>query len=343
MSGITSSTAELVKKAVWYMQKHPTLTTALAMQLAGFSEEDYANSSKQRMVRRHLPGKGKRKMKELLSSDSSGTLNGTTVPREVVVDCSPVTDPTTTDESFFTATEPESPPNKMNRCNSKQMQDKRRKELKRREKRKAAHKSGTTLYADQLSLGPDGMSVRQCAESNKKRNGGIGPSPSALHHYVVKLGKIGTSPLKKMAIDERALHLWNNTKEGSKLRVKDVEDLLAWHKVKKVGDMSKDEKFKAWEEIARKGTVPPKCDRWTDEDEMALIESARMDLGVADTALGRLRARKKADFVRTARKFTPEEWDAMCAARNLDMAADQVDNDANVGGKVGDDVGNEGR
>jgi len=146
-----------------------------------------------------------------------------------------------------------------------------------------------------------------------------------------------------MAIEERALHLWNNTKEGSKLRVKDVEDLLAWHKVKKVGDMSKDEKFKAWEEIARKGTVPPKCDRWTDEDEMALIESARMDLGVADTALGRLRARKKADFVRTARKFTPEEWDAMCAARNLDMAADQVDNDANVGGDVGDDVGNEDR
>jgi len=136
MSGITSSTAELVKKAVWYMQKHPTLTTALAMQLAGFSEEDYANSSKQRMVRRHLPGKGKRKMKELLSSDSSGTLNGTTVPREVVVDCSPVTDPTTTDESFFTATEPESSPDKMNRCNSKQMQDKRRKELKRRGKRR---------------------------------------------------------------------------------------------------------------------------------------------------------------------------------------------------------------
>ncbi len=32
---------------------------------------------------------------------------------------------------------------------------------------------------------------------------------------------------------------------------KSIEDLLAcWHKVKKDGDMSKDEKFKAWEEIA---------------------------------------------------------------------------------------------
>ncbi len=48
-------------------------------------------------------------------------------------------------------------------------------------------------------------------------------------------------------------------------------------------------------------------------------------------------------FVRNARKFTPEEWDAMCAARNLDMVADQVDNDANVGGDVGDDVGNKDR
>ena len=65
--------------------------------------------------------------------------------------------------------------------------------------------------------------------------------------------------------------------------------------VKKVGDM-----FKAWEEIAPKGTVLPKCDQWNNEDEMALIESAWMDLGVADTALGRLRTRKKADFVRTA-------------------------------------------
>ena len=37
---------------------------------------------------------------------------------------------------------------------------------------------------------------------------------------------------------------------------------------------------------------------------------------------------------------TPEEWDAMCAARNIDMLADQVDNEANVGGDVGDDVGN---
>ena len=176
-------------------------------------------------------------MKELLSSDSSGTLNGTTVPREVVVDCSPVTDPTTTDESFFTATEPELPPDKMNRCNSKQMQDKRRKELKRRKKRKAVHKSGTTLYADQLSLGPDGMSVRQCAEINKKK-------------WWNRSKPVNTSPLHCQA--------WKNlskrgTKEGSKLRVKDVEDLLAWHKVKKVGDMSKDESLRPGRRLLERG------------------------------------------------------------------------------------------
>ncbi len=35
-----------------------------------------------------------------------------------------------------------------------------------------------------------------------------------------------------------------------------------------------------------------------------------------------------------------EVWDTMCVARNLDMAADQVENEANAGGDVGDDVGN---
>ena len=33
----------------------------------------------------------------------------------------------------------------------------------------------------------------------------------------------------------------------------------------------------------------------------------------------------------------------MCAARNLDMAADQVDNEASIGSDVGNDVGNEDR
>ncbi len=99
--------------------------------------------------------------------------------------------------------------------------------------------------------------------------------------------------------------------------MKDVEDLLAWHKVKNVSKMTKEAKYEAWEKIAQKGTMPPKCDPWTDEDERHLLEASRMDLDVADTALGHLQARKKMDFVQTALKFTQEEWDAMCASRNI--------------------------
>ncbi len=66
-----------------------------------------------------------------------------------------------------------------------------------------------------------------------------------------------------------------------------------------------------------------------------------MDLDAADTALGRLQTKKKMDFIRTARKFTQEEWDAMCASRNVDTAADQVDNEANVSNDVGDNIDND--
>ena len=65
-----------------------------------------------------------------------------------------------------------------------------------------------------------------------------------------------------------------------------------------------------------------------------------MDLDAADTALGRLQTKKKMDFIQTARKFTQEEWDTICASRNVDTAADQVDNEANVSNDVGDNIDN---
>ena len=65
-----------------------------------------------------------------------------------------------------------------------------------------------------------------------------------------------------------------------------------------------------------------------------------MDLDVANTAHGRLQTRKKMDFILTARKFTQEEWDAMCASRNVDTA-DQVDNEANVSNDIGDNIDND--
>jgi hypothetical protein len=46
----------------------------------------------------------------------------------------------------------------------------------------------------------------------------------------------------------------------------------------------------------------------------------RTDLEIGDTALGRLQAKKKKDFIKTARKFTPEEWAETTEARSLSSA-----------------------
>jgi hypothetical protein len=45
--------SEHINPAVGIMKSHPTLTAAMAMQLAGFSEEDYSkyNRTRQRMKR----------------------------------------------------------------------------------------------------------------------------------------------------------------------------------------------------------------------------------------------------------------------------------------------------
>ena len=40
-------------------------------------------------------------------------------------------------------------------------------------------------------------------------------------------------------------------------------------------------------------------------------------------------------------QYVTEEWDAMCASRNVDTAADQVDNEANVSNDVGDNIDND--
>ena len=194
MSRITSSTAELVEKAVGYMQKHPTLRTSLAMKRAGFSEEDQANPSKQRLVQRHLPGKAKRKMQAQLSSNSSnmGSIIGKTVPGggfvKYSLSPSPVTNfsnPTESDDAAAAASLEDSPPAKRFRLTSRQMQEKRAQELKKRELLKKVHKWATSLFAE------GGKSARECHELAKKRFKGVAPSKTTIHHYVGKSNGFG--------------------------------------------------------------------------------------------------------------------------------------------------------
>ena len=63
--------SEHINAAAGIMKNHPTLTAAMAMQLAGFSEEDCSNPSLHVLVRRRLPGRGKRAYKKTLPTLSA--------------------------------------------------------------------------------------------------------------------------------------------------------------------------------------------------------------------------------------------------------------------------------
>ena len=143
--------SEHINAAAGIMKSHPTLTAAMAMQLAGFSEEDYSNPSFHALVQYCLPGRGKRayqKTLPTLSAPSPPAVRGpiadvVVVPgkgsKETVG--SPLTDPT------FDRSVP-APPKKMRlTLTTKQKQDARTAILKEKEIYKAAHKAATILYA----------------------------------------------------------------------------------------------------------------------------------------------------------------------------------------------------
>ena len=103
---------------------------------------------------------------------------------------SPLTDDTCTSSDAFAP-----PVEKKQRLTSKQMQSKRSEDAKKRDHYKASHKAATALYDQERKKGDDGMTVRMVAEKIKSQFG-VGPSASAIHHYVKNLNRVGESPLK---------------------------------------------------------------------------------------------------------------------------------------------------
>jgi hypothetical protein len=106
--------------------------------------------------------------------------------------------------------------------------------------------------------------------------------------------------------------------DSSRWLVADLDAVLTWYGVAKLGTLGKVEKLEKWASIQENNGQPKEFERWTDGDEAALIEASREDIELGDTALGRLQKKKKADFVKTARKFTDEEWAEMTAARSTE-------------------------
>ena len=143
--------SERINAAASIMKSHPTLTAAMAMKLADFSEEDCSNPSIHALVRRRLPGRGKRAYQKtlpaLVSTPSPPAAKQLFSDVDVVVaagegsEGSPLTNPT------FDPPVP-APPKKMRRTlTTKQKQDECVAILKKKEVYKAAHKAATMLYA----------------------------------------------------------------------------------------------------------------------------------------------------------------------------------------------------
>ena len=148
---------------------------------------------------------------------------------------------------------------------------------------------------------------------------------SLLKHKSRRQRQIAVEDKAQAIIEKKAMSINNNWTVG------ELNSVLSWHKVTKLDKMSKDDKLQKWEDICRRGLQPQAVDKWTDDDENALKEASRTDLVIGDTALGRLQDKKRNEFLETARKFTPEEWAEIIAARSSADTATTLTSDANEG------------
>ena len=71
--------------------------------------------------------------------------------------------------------------------------------------------------------------------------------------------------------------------------------------------MSKQEKMTKWNNICAGNVKPLEYNKWSDSDEIALLEASKTDIGIGDTAVGRLEMKRKKEFKQLARKMTDEE------------------------------------
>jgi hypothetical protein len=120
MSTTSSSTAAKLKRAVDLFKKCTSLTTSQVMQLAGFSPEECSNLSTQRMVRRKLPGNGKRKFKAIIAQSSTLNKKASRIGITVLGGEQPAISPLTNPMSDTTSLSVSSPEKKelKNRLNS---------------------------------------------------------------------------------------------------------------------------------------------------------------------------------------------------------------------------------
>ncbi len=169
--------------------------------------------------------------------------------------------------------------------------------------------------------------------SQAKAHGNIFASTGSVHltandifkGIVLKQRKLLRKKLKKEKmlherqerIETNALHI-QATKGGdhTKLTSSNLTILLTWHEHAKVATMKKEDKLAARVAIVSSGKVPLAFERWTDANNVKLLEAQSNVVEMAHTALGHLKALKKKELILAAMTTTQEEFDTLAVARN---------------------------
>jgi hypothetical protein len=140
--------------------------------------------------------------------------------------------------------------------------------------------------------------------------------------------------LKQMKVEEKAQRVLNTKGDaGTGWNVEDVNAVLAWYNHPQRNKLtSKESKLKAWDELRAWGKSPPTYERWTDDDEMKLLEASKANITVDDTALGRAQMKRKHDFDSRIETMSKAEWEAAVAKReSIDSATNFDANNASDG------------
>ncbi len=104
--------------------------------------------------------------------------------------------------------------------------------------------------------------------------------------------------------------------DATKIKVTNLTILLSWHQHPKLAGMKKEEKLIAWLAIVDRGTALPSFEKWTNANNIKLLEAQLDVVEMAHTALGHLEALKKQELVLAALTMTQEEFDKLAADRN---------------------------
>ena len=96
-------------------------------------------------------------------------------------------------------------------------------------------------------------------------------------------------------------------KSTAKLNMKELEKLLYWYRIpkSKMGNLQR--RREQWEEIKQTNRAPPTFRKWTSEEEVKLVQLTATDIPLEETALGRMKAQRTAEFEATFASMPKEK------------------------------------